>query len=184
MAKARKLGKIALAFVALFLAFAVVKYFANPYHSPVKDPRARVLGYLTFRMPSTSMTPTIKQGAVFVVNTATLADRDPQPGEIVAFLFPPNPQMTYIKRVVAVGGATIEVRHGVVIVDGKQLDEPYLAGTRSEPDPRDDMEPRKVEAHAFFVLGDNRGNSEDSRHWGAVPRELMVGIYDGIAIDN
>lgn len=96
----------------------------------------------------------------------------------------------YLKRVVAIGGMTIEMRHGAVYLDGKALAEPYLPaqpitemvhdGQRT-PLPLDyiyyDLPATRVPAGQFFMLGDNRGNSADSRMWGFVPRELIVGSY-------
>lgn len=179
--------RVALALIALALLFGIVVYLVNPYHSPLRDPRARILGYMPYRQPSLSMAPTIPQGAIFVVDTHALGHRDPRPGEMVAFLYPPKPSVVYSKRVIAVGGSTIEIRGQRVYVDGKELDEPYVARRTILPPeyeemrgmwpPQSDLPPFRVPDGQFFVLGDNRGNSEDSRVWGTVPRELMVGTF-------
>jgi signal peptidase I len=188
MANGGKGERIVLACLALLLFAGIAVYLVNPYHSPSRDPRARVLGFTVFRQPSLSMSPTIPEGAIFVVNTRVLGSRDPRPGELVVFLYPPNPDVTYAKRVIAVGGNTIEIRAQHVYVDGKLLAEPYVARrTIVAPEmagwplpPQPDMSPLKVPDGQFFVLGDNRGNSEDSRIWGTVPRELMVGTFTAI----
>jgi signal peptidase I len=181
--------RITLALLALALVSAIAFYFANPYHSPLRDPRARLLGFLLYRQPSLSMEPTIPEGALFVVSTRSLGSRDPRPGEMVAFLYPPNPEVIYLKRVIAGGGSTVEIRGQRVYVDGIPVYEPYVARRtilapeyeylRDVSPPPHDLPALLVPDGQYVVLGDNRGNSEDSRSWGTVPRELMVGTFAG-----
>ena len=165
-------------------AAMVAMYFVNPFHAHSRDPRARVLGFLVYRVPSRSMLPTLHVNSIISANVAALANRDPRRGEIVVFRFPPNPDIMYIKRVIALGGETIEVREGRVYIDGKLLAEPYLPEIPAEADPRPDpyhlrdFPQTQVPPGAFFVMGDNRNNSEDSRAYGAIPRALIVGMVD------
>jgi signal peptidase I len=176
--------------LALLVIAVLAMYVVNPYHAASRDPRARVLGLIPFRAPSLSMEPTVREGAFFLANVMTLRSRDPRIGEIVVFRYPPNPDVTYLKRVVATGGMTIEMRHGVIYLEGQRLAEPYLPaqpiaemirdGQRiplREADIYYDMPPTRVPERHFFMLGDNRGNSQDSRHWGFVPREMVVASY-------
>ncbi|MEW6754316.1 MAG: signal peptidase I, partial [Candidatus Latescibacterota bacterium] len=120
--------------------------------------------------------------------------RDPQPGDIVIFRSPQDPSRDLIKRCVAVGGQTVEVRNKVLYVDGKQVDDPPLA-KRTDPNvysaaaaPRDNFGPFVVPEESFFMMGDNRDNSADSRYWKAVPKRLIKGkamsIYWSWASDN
>lgn len=173
-----------------FLLAIVAMYLLNPLGTASRDPRIRILGYTVYRMPSVSMEPTIPEGSIFAVSAWALAQRDPRVGEIIVFKWPPDPKIDYIKRVVSVGGSTVEMRHGVVYLDGKLLPEPYLParpqteividGQRLPLSPENlytDMPPMRVPAGHFFVLGDNRGNSLDSRSWGLVPRENVIGIH-------
>jgi signal peptidase I len=153
----------------------VADYFINPFHANSRDPRARVLGFLIYRMPSRSMLPTLHVGVIMSVDTWALAQRDPQRGEIIVFRYPPNPEVSYVKRVIGLGGETIEVREGQVYIDGKALSEPYLPEIPVDPYPSRDYSATQIPAGTYFVMGDNRNNSEDSRFWGTVPRALIVG---------
>jgi signal peptidase I len=94
-------------------------------------------------------------------------------GDIVVFWYPNDPSKNYIKRIVGLPGETIEVREGRVVINGKELDEPYL-------DPQLNIAhmnmPRQIiKDHYFFVMGDNRDNSSDSRFWGLVPEKYIYG---------
>ena len=93
------------------------------------------------------------------------------------FQYPPDPTVAYLKRVVAVGGSVVELRDNALYVDGILVEEPYLDPDLRATDNYRDMAPYEVPVGNFFVLGDNRGNSADSRVWGPVPRELLIGTY-------
>ena len=156
---------------------ALGTYYANPYHTPSQDWRARIVGFTIYRCPSRSMEPTVKFGDIFAVNVATLRARDPRIGEIIIFKYPPNPDVAYIKRVVATGGSAVELRAGYLFVDGKPINEPYITAAARAGDSGGDFSAFVVPAGSFFVLGDNRHDSADSRIFGPVPRELVIGTY-------
>ena len=102
----------------------------------------------------------------------------PHRGEIIIFSFPPDPSRDFVKRVIGVPGDTVEMRAGTVYVNGERLDEPYI----TSPD-LSNMAPFTVPPESYFVLGDNRGVSNDSRAWDwchngppcAVPIDNLVG---------
>jgi signal peptidase I len=94
----------------------------------------------------------------------------PQRGDIVVFRSPIDPDRDLIKRVIAAPGDTVEVRGGQVYVSGATLDEPYIRER-----PGYSLAPRVVPAGHYFVLGDNRNNSEDSHIWGFLPAENLIG---------
>lgn len=94
-------------------------------------------------------------------------------GDVVVFWYPNDPDKSFVKRVIGLPGETIEVRNGVIYVDGKQLNEPYLDSERNQA--HDNKSPKKVEPHYFYVVGDNRDNSYDSRIWGLVPEKYIYG---------
>jgi signal peptidase I len=97
-------------------------------------------------------------------------------GAIIAFKFPLNPQINFLKRVAAVGGDVIEIRNGVVCVNHEPLSEPYVVHSL-KPDARtaENMVAQIIPQGQLFVLGDNRDNSEDSRYWGTVPLANVIG---------
>lgn len=94
----------------------------------------------------------------------------PERGDVIVFKFPKEPTRDFIKRVMAIPGESVEIRGGVVYVNGQKLEEPYLRDR-----PNYNFGPEKVPEDNFFVLGDNRNNSSDSHVWGMVPSDLIIG---------
>jgi signal peptidase I len=150
--------------------------------------------YRAWRVPSGSMVPTIELGDRLISDQwaygVTLANpitglpvyrfasaHQPRPGDVVIFVYPKDRTKEFIKRVVATGGQTVEVRGATVRVDGAVRDEPYAhyEGGRST-----DFGPYEVPAGHVFVLGDNRNLSYDSRFWGPVPVADVLGRVDWI----
>jgi signal peptidase I len=118
-----------------------------------------------FRIPSQSMEPTLRPGDQTLVDKLS-GDR-PDRGDLVAFHAPRTGEIL-LKRVVAVGGDTVGLEDGVLVVDGRQV---------RDPDAIDSVYfgPVKVRPGAIFVMGDNRANSDDSRDFGAVPTDRIIG---------
>ncbi len=94
-------------------------------------------------------------------------------GDVVVFWYPHNPDKSYVKRVIGLPGESVEVRNGAVFINGVQLDEPYLDAERNQSLPSFPL--KKVDEHYYFVMGDNRDNSSDSRYWGLVPEKYIYG---------
>ena len=94
-------------------------------------------------------------------------------GDIVVFWYPENPDKSYVKRVIGLPGETIEMRDGIVYVNNEPMREKYLDDEHNQR--REDFSPKKVADHYYFVLGDNRDNSSDSRVWGSVPEKYIYG---------
>ena len=142
-----------------------------------------------YRIPSSSMEPTLHcarpaEGCLSGTSDRILANRFvfhfrlPRRGEIVVFRTPPRTREacsesgTFVKRVVGLPGETISEQEGVVYVNGRKLLEPYVLS--SERDVRSATWP-KIPAGHYFMLGDNRRNSCDSRDWGTVPKDNLIG---------
>ena len=94
-------------------------------------------------------------------------------GDVVVFWYPNDPDKSYVKRVIGLPGETVEMRAGKVFVNGTQLQEDYLDPNYNEAMPS--YPPKRVEDHHYFVMGDNRDNSSDSRYWGTVPEKYIYG---------
>src|SRR5688572_9897537 len=94
-------------------------------------------------------------------------------GDIVVFWYPREPDKSYVKRIIGLPGETVEVKNGVVFVNGTQLQEPYLDASHNQTLRK--FDPVKVDDHYYFVMGDNRDNSSDSRYWGLVPEKYIYG---------
>jgi signal peptidase I len=96
-------------------------------------------------------------------------------GEIVVFRYPRNPDEAFLKRVIAVSGDQIEIRNGAVYVNSSPLEEPYVIHRRLAQSTSEQMQPVRVPLGSLFVMGDNRDNSSDSREWGFVPEQNVIG---------
>lgn len=156
-----------------------------------------------FRIPTGSMEDTLLVGDFLLVNKFIYGAkipftnwrlpsiREPKPGDIVVFKYPRNEEQDYIKRCIAVEGQVVEIRDKMVYVDGKKFDTPagckfidptvkprgvveYDIEPRSAGN-RDNYGPVQVPEGHLFCMGDNRDNSYDSRYWGFLPRENVIG---------
>jgi len=113
-----------------------------------------------------SMEPTFPIGAHLFLDKLTLLFREPSRGEIIVFRSPVPPYLDMVKRVIAVPGDIVELKEKKVILNGNPQDEPYAQHTRQEERLKgDDIGPLTVPAGSFFVLGDNRDESDDSSVW-------------------
>jgi signal peptidase I len=157
---------------AIAIVLAIKAWVVNPY-----------------RIPSSSMEPTLhcarpESGCESRFSDRVLANRfvyhlrEPKRGDIVVFETPKSALAkcgaggTFVKRLVALPGETWEERDGVVFINGKRLVEPYVHPNRRDSNT---YGPRKIPEGRYFFMGDNRGQSCDSREWGAVPRENIIG---------
>jgi len=139
-------------------------------------------------VPTESMSPTILVGDHFFLDKLAfpanypeslmkfLPARTIQRGEILAFWSPQDPDVRLVKRVIGLPGETIEIRNRVVYIDGRPLSEPYAVFSDPGVIPqRDSMSPVKIPPDSFFMMGDNRDNSNDSRFWGFARRDSVIG---------
>lgn len=131
----------------------------------------RIFIFSPFYIPSGSMEPTLQIGDRIIVSKLNYYFEEPSRGDIMVFRFPLDPSRDFVKRVIACGGETVAVRNSQLYINGKPVDEDYLPGDLQFPD----FGPVKVPEGSYFVMGDNRNNSDDSRRWGPVPQEYIVG---------
>jgi signal peptidase I len=173
----RVLEYAGIAVVAILVALAVQAWLVKPY-----------------RIPSESMLDTLRPGDRVLVNRLVYHLREPHRGDVVVFRYPKNPAVVFIKRIVGAPGDVLEVRDGRLYVNGRPVKEPFVHRTDGQTDPTDAeaavvgstlqdpwslSEPYTVPAGHYFVMGDNRTDSDDSRDWGTVPRTAIVG--EGLA---
>jgi signal peptidase I len=160
---------------------------------------ARTFLFQAFEVPSPSMEKSVLTGDRLVVNkfvyapastppwiAALLPRRAVRRGDLVVFRYPADPRRSFIKRVIGLPGETVAIADKRVQVDGHELIEPYAfhADDRTWPDDasipeerrrRDQLAPLRVPQNSYFLLGDNRDDSSDSRFWGPVPSGHVLG---------
>ena len=123
---------------------------------------------------SASMEPTLKVGTLMILDKWSLRGREPRRGEIVSFRSPVGPE-DLVKRVIAVPGDTVEIRAKRVYLNGQALDEPYVMHDRPlAPLEGDDLGPLTVPEKSYFMLGDNRDESNDSSVWRTAAGERVI----------
>jgi len=140
------------------------------------DIRAMVFGFEPFRIPSTSMAPTIEQGDFVMTDTWHYGRTAPRYGDLVVFRLPASPDVMYVKRVVGLPGDRIEIRADVLYRNGKAVEEDHVRIDAQGPGAFGDFAVVTVPDDHYFVLGDNRRRSRDSRFTGAIPASHLHGF--------
>jgi signal peptidase I len=129
-------------------------------------------GFQVARVDGLSMAPTLEDHDRLIVNKLVYELGEPRPGDIVMLYYPLNPEKMFVKRVIAKEGDRVQIVEGRVYVNDVPLHDDYVpAEFRSH----DDLVPTVIQQGYYFVMGDHRNNSSDSRHWGQVPKKYIVG---------
>jgi signal peptidase I len=123
-----------------------------------------------FQVEQYSMEPTLLPHDRVLVNKFIYRVREPQRGDVIVLHYPRDPSRNYIKRIVALPGDRVEIRNGHLYINNNSVQEVYINGQ-----PSGDYGPEAVPDGSYFVLGDNRNNSEDSRAFGFLKRSQVVG---------
>jgi signal peptidase I len=124
-----------------------------------------------FVVDGSSMEPNFHTGQLLIVNRLAYRFGTVERGDVIVFRFPGNTADDYIKRVIGLPGETVAIRDGKVYIDGNLLEEPYLAPDTTLPYGGEWVVP----ADSYFVMGDNRPHSSDSRSWGMLGKEYVIG---------
>ena len=162
--------------IAASLVAVVAAYFINPLGTASWDVRARLLGYVVYRTSSSAMAPTLVGGDKVLVDAKAFRLAPPGRGDVIVFVAPGQPgNAPWISRVVAVAGDRVALSEGTVFIDGQPQAMPPGASPALGPGPGRDMDALTVPAGDVFVMGDNRDHAMDSRYFGTVPRENLVG---------
>ena len=134
-----------------------------------------------------SMEPSLHNQERIMVDKVTYLFHAPARGDVVVFLAPPQPTLNYFKRIIAIPGDVITIEGTTVIVDGVKLNEPYV-DPNFQGNPYPPIINRVIPPNDYFVLGDDRRNSSDSRDWGFLPRSNIIGraalVYWPLGQDN
>lgn len=132
----------------------------------------RTYAVASFYIPSGSMENTLQKRDLLIADKFSfkVLGADPQRGDVMIFRYPEDPTKDYIKRIIGLPGDTVEIRDGTVYINGAGLSEEYI-----KEKPVHSFQPLTVGEDEYFVMGDNRNHSSDSRVWGTVRRELMEG---------
>ena len=167
---------LSLAFGGLLLVSLVFNVVATTYY--------RTHYVQAFTIPSGAMVPTLLVGDYILTDNAVYRSRRPQRGDIVVFEYPMDEQRNFIKRIVGLPGDQIQILGRQVLVNGAPVAEPYLEFSKAAPALAGGATfcgyaygctPTVVPPDAYFVMGDNRDNSQDSRSWGFVKLDKIVG---------
>ena len=150
----------------------------------------RTFFFQAFKIPSGSMRPTLVEGDRLMVNKLRYGPKvpftknkrlpgfgKPQRGDVVVFIYPADPARDFIKRLIAVGGETVEIRKGDIYVNGQAVEHPLIKKNYyyNRGEYGQENTPITVPDGHFFVLGDNSGSSSDGRYWGFVPQGSVIG---------
>lgn len=124
-----------------------------------------------YKVEGYSMEPTLDDGQYLLINKVGTHFHQPDRGDIIVFQYPLDPSKSFVKRVIGVPGDTVEIVNQQTIVNGKVVKEPYVRSPEVSLMPRTVVPPGD-----YFVMGDNRNNSSDSRAWGMLPEKDVIGL--------
>ncbi len=124
----------------------------------------------SFVVVGSSMEPSLEDGQRLLVNKVVYHLREPQRGEIIVFHQPNGGRVDLIKRIIALPGDIVEIKEGAVYINDSAIDEPYIKAAPSYT-----MAEEEIPEGEYFVLGDNRNNSNDSHSWGELPQQNIIG---------
>ncbi|MBM3243838.1 MAG: signal peptidase I [Candidatus Omnitrophica bacterium] len=162
------------ALVAAFLAFCVIRPFVVQ----------------AFKIPTGSMRPTLLEGDLILVNKFIYGAkvpftnlrlpklREPKRGDVIVFIYPEDRKKDFIKRLVALPGESVEIKSGTIYINDKPVLDPVFKNRYyyNRGDFIKEGEKIIVPENSLFVLGDNSGSSKDSRFWGYVPKDNLLGM--------
>lgn len=130
-----------------------------------------------FKIPTGSMKPALNENNRIFVNKYIYRFKAPRRGDIIVFKYPEDPKKDFIKRLIAVGNETVEIKDGSVIINGKPVEQEMIKSIYyyNRGEYGDIGQKITVPKDSYYVLGDNSASSRDSRYWGFVPKKYLIG---------
>jgi signal peptidase I len=150
----------------------VVAWFKTLASAAVYATLIVTFGFQVARVEGQSMAPTLADQDRLIVNKFAYRISAPRKGDIVMLYYPINPDKSFVKRVIAEEGDTVRIVDGRVYVNDVPMDDSFVP---PEYRSHDDFGPQVIQEGYYFVMGDHRNNSSDSRHWGLVPKKYIIG---------
>ncbi|WP_368564541.1 signal peptidase I [Pseudoxanthomonas sp. UTMC 1351] len=153
----------------------IAVYVINPFGVRSVDPRQRIIGYGLYRVPASNMLPGIKPDQVLITRAGYYVKRSPQRGDVVTLFVPGYEGQVWLQRIIGLPGETVEITTGKVMIDGRPLEEPYVSPENLTADYSLSMEAMTIPPGRYFLMGDHRDNSMDSRMQDLTRREDITG---------
>jgi len=154
------------------LRFELIAWFKTLASAAVYATLIVTFGFQVARVEGMSMAPTLEDQDRLIVNKLIYRFEEPRRSDIVMLYYPLDPDKSFVKRVIGEEGDTVRVVDGRVIVNDVPVPDDYVP---SEFRSHDDWGPQVIPEGYYFVMGDHRNNSSDSRHWGYVPKRYIIG---------
>lgn len=161
MAKLKPLFEVVKVIVAVFISAAIIRIFL----------------FQPFVVEGSSMEPNFHNGEYLFVEKVSYRFNEPKRGDVVVLKYPGNPEINYIKRIIALPGETLRIADGKVYINGHQISESYLSAGEITAGLKDAAQPYEItiDSEKYFVMGDNRDHSSDSRDGWVLDRTQIVG---------
>jgi len=159
----------------ILLLLGIMAYTINPFRTASDTIRARVFGFDIYRIPSRSMLPTLVPNDHIYVSASGYNNETIQRNDVLVFFYPDGNKTPYIKRLIALAGDRVRIENFIVYVNDKPLPQLYINTTGLKKSVSRQMTEIQIPKGHLFLLGDNRDNSRDSRFFGVLPMENVIG---------